>query len=588
MYTKPKLTYQFVTTLLCMLCLPYSAAYGKATFIINYVDNAQEGFNDSTAVSPVGNNTGTTLGNQRRIAFEYAVDKLSVILHSDVDIEVDAHFDPLGGSEFSATLAQAGPTTIHFDFNNAPESGIYYVQALANKLSGSDLDNSNADIDAEFNSDVDGNTVLGTDTWYYGLDANPPGLDTDFISVVIHELVHGLGFLALGNVSTGAYFLGRDDIYSFHLEHDGASEPTYSDMTNSQRAAANKATGDLQWAGAQTEANASTLLTSGLNQNNPQMYAPDPNESGSSVSHYSDALSPDQLMEPFYSDAIHDLGIAGAALSDMGWGNFTDLGLVLTDSSDPIDTDDTLFLVATLSNSGTSSADASTFTYTIPSGLTFLSANPSQGSCSSTSSSINCDLGTIASGGIANISFSLSVSETGSVTHNATVHASIVDSSPTNNSDTEITTILPAGTVTNNFAPTADSGSDQTVATNASVGLDGSGSSDSDGSISSYSWLQISGAATATILNATSSKPTVVAPSAADTIVIQLTVTDDLGATASDTITITVSGTINSGGGDTSDNTSGTTSSGGGGGTLTYFGLFLLMTLSFRLFTKTK
>jgi len=113
-----------------MLCLPYSAAYGKATFIINYVDNAQEGFNDSTAVSPVGNNTGTTLGNQRRIAFEYAVDKLSVILHSDVDIEVDAHFDPLGGSEFSATLAQAGPTLFILISTMRPNPG-----SITSKLS---------------------------------------------------------------------------------------------------------------------------------------------------------------------------------------------------------------------------------------------------------------------------------------------------------------------------------------------------------------------------------------------------------------------------------------------------------------------
>ncbi|RRS32935.1 MAG: hypothetical protein P794_00005, partial [Epsilonproteobacteria bacterium (ex Lamellibrachia satsuma)] len=43
-------------------------------------------------------------------------------------------------------------------------------------------------------------------------------------------------------------------------------------------------------------------------------------------------------------------------------------------------------------------------------------------------------------------------------------------------------------TATSNISPTADAGPDQTVTQGSSVTLDGSGSSDTDGSISSYSW----------------------------------------------------------------------------------------------------
>jgi hypothetical protein len=38
------------------------------------------------------------------------------------------------------------------------------------------------------------------------------------------------------------------------------------------------------------------------------------------VSHWSDELFPDELMEPYFTHAIHDVSLAGAALLDMGWG----------------------------------------------------------------------------------------------------------------------------------------------------------------------------------------------------------------------------------------------------------------------------
>jgi len=90
-----------------------------------------------------------------------------------------------------------------------------------------------------------------------------------------------------------------------------------------------------------------------------------------------------------------------------------------------------------------------------------------------------------------------------------------------------------------NAPPNADAGPDQTVADSdgaggESVALDGSASSDSDGSIVSYSWteggVEIASAAT----------PTVDLADGPHT--ITLTVTDDDGAIDTDTVTITVTG----------------------------------------------
>jgi hypothetical protein len=49
------------------------------------------------------------------------------------------------------------------------------------------------------------------------------------------------------------------------------------------------------------------------------MYAPNPARSGSSVSHFSDEVAPNELMEPSYTTANHDVGLALELMADLGW-----------------------------------------------------------------------------------------------------------------------------------------------------------------------------------------------------------------------------------------------------------------------------
>ncbi|OVE82286.1 hypothetical protein BVY03_01305 [bacterium K02(2017)] len=84
-----------------------------------------------------------------------------------------------------------------------------------------------------------------------------------------------------------------------------------------------------------------------------------------------------------------------------------------------------------------------------------------------------------------------------------------------------------------NVGPTANAGTDQTVLDNETVNLNGSASSDSDGTIVSYIWTE-GGSQIGSGVNA------VVGPLSAGTHTIILTVTDDDGATDTDTVVITV------------------------------------------------
>jgi hypothetical protein len=183
---------------------PWSARPAEAaTITVVNNDGAGEGFNDTTAVAPVGGNPGTTRGAQRLNAFTYAADLWGAQLTSGVTIKVDATMDALTCSSTSATLGSAGANTVHYNFTNAPYTNTYYPQALANKIAGTDLTTSFSDIVARFNSAI-GTTCAFPRTWYYGLDGNPGGSQLDFVTVVLHELGHGLGFQTYVTLSSGA------------------------------------------------------------------------------------------------------------------------------------------------------------------------------------------------------------------------------------------------------------------------------------------------------------------------------------------------------------------------------------------------
>ena len=91
-------------------------------------------------------------------------------------------------------------------------------------------------------------------------------------------------------------------------------------------------------------------------------------------------------------------------------------------------------------------------------------------------------------------------------------------------------------TINVHSAPVADAGSNQTVLVGETVNFDGSGSYDPDGGNLTYSWAFGSGATPATGSGATPS----CTYSTPGTKTVTLTVTDNNGATASDTVTVTV------------------------------------------------
>ena len=311
--------YPIACTALAMLlqCVAVSTTSATAQITLVNGDGPNEGLNDTTAVAAVAGNPGTTLGQQRLNVFQAAADVWELVLDSSVPIRVNAAMDPLPCSPTGGVLGSAGPNTAFRDFAGAPRANTWYPAALANSLAGSDLDATTDDIGATFNSDVDDdpNCLTGT-TWWYGVGAAAPAFTISLYDTVLHEIGHGIGFLTFVDSATGQRFLERDDIFMTFLE-DHSTGLAWSGMTNAQRATSLTDTGDLHWTGPANDC-ANDVLTAGMAGGHTRMYAPNPSEPGSSVSHWDTALTPDELMEPF-ATPTSDQRITNRLLADIGW-----------------------------------------------------------------------------------------------------------------------------------------------------------------------------------------------------------------------------------------------------------------------------
>lgn len=232
----------FSLALIGTLAFAPRAVFGQAVITIVNGDGPDEGFNDPTPAAPIGGNAGTTLGQQRLIAFQHAAGIWGSKLASNIEIRILARFNPQTCTATSAVLGSAGTTVIFRDFPGvtpfpgAVAPSTWHHSALADKRAGSDLNPGQPDIQATFNSNLNGNPAcLGGRKFYLGLDNNH-GADIDLVVVLLHEFAHGLGFSQFANVSTGAQSQNLSDVYGRQLL-DLTTGKTWNQMTNAERAA---------------------------------------------------------------------------------------------------------------------------------------------------------------------------------------------------------------------------------------------------------------------------------------------------------------------------------------------------------------
>lgn len=128
-------------------------------------------------------------------AFEYALDIWSLHIHSDIPLRVRANWRNFDINEDRTTLGGASPSRIvQIPGVGVPNTwySIAHLTALTGEPIRDQIDDINHDINVTMNCNFD--------RWYFGIDEDTPENMIDFVTVVLHEIGHGIGFI--GSVST--------------------------------------------------------------------------------------------------------------------------------------------------------------------------------------------------------------------------------------------------------------------------------------------------------------------------------------------------------------------------------------------------
>ncbi|WP_332877534.1 PA domain-containing protein [Massilia sp. S19_KUP03_FR1] len=265
---KPARWAQGLAALALACCaLASSASHAAATITIVNANEPGVGFNDPTPALPVGGNTGTTLGQQRLIAFQYAANIWGARLTSDVAVRVDAAFEPLDCDATGAVLGAAGAYEIYADFLNAPRARTWYPSALASKLAGFDVTLGRVPhIFARFNSRLGlFDDCLPGSGFYLGLDRQF-GTGIDLVTVLLHEMAHGLGFQTFTDDFSGTQLFGLPSIWDYYLV-DNRLNRSWVSLNPAQRAASAVSGNGLSWSGPRVTAAVPAVLAPSSNLN---------------------------------------------------------------------------------------------------------------------------------------------------------------------------------------------------------------------------------------------------------------------------------------------------------------------------------
>jgi hypothetical protein len=233
--------------LLWLLCA--GAAHAAQIVVVNS-DNPGVGFNDSRPALPAaGSNGGTTLGQQRLRVIQRAAEIWAAVLDSPVPIRVQVRMTALTCSDASVTLGTGGPSTLAWNFPNAPRPETAYPIALANALARSDL-SSGDDLVLNFNLQLDQGCSGSYAGWWYGLGADEPAPADRFsmLAVALHEFAHGLGFLGTVDSATGSWVSSRPGLWGNYL-YDQQRGLHWRSMSNGERATSARNDPYLVWTG---------------------------------------------------------------------------------------------------------------------------------------------------------------------------------------------------------------------------------------------------------------------------------------------------------------------------------------------------
>lgn len=278
-------------------------------------------------------NTGTTPQIDSAITFTGNI--WGQYLNSAVPIKVHLYYLNLFGTTLAITIPNG-----RRDFPSAIVDSVWYPSCLANAMEGTEINVGEDDMNIFFDS---------SQNWYFGTDANCPGGKYDFVTTLLHEIGHGLGFLSLSkmeNDSIGSFgtitstdlaplvttfpfpiLQGKHSIFSHYMENAALQSivDTVLFPNNSVVLGDQFISNGIYFKG--------PLAMAANGGSHVRLFAPTVFEKGSSMEHLNESTfpssNPNSLMTPYLSASTerHTPGpITIGILEDIGWNVNHDVG----------------------------------------------------------------------------------------------------------------------------------------------------------------------------------------------------------------------------------------------------------------------
>ena len=241
---------------------------------------------------------------------EYVTDIWSQYIYSQIPISIHVSWQNLASNIY----AYANPTLLKQNIPELPFSDVSFPIALAEKITNTNFNFNEPDIELVVNSSM---------PWNFDFSTYPIPKKHDITTILLHEIAHGLGFIGNVIMKNSTFLIDNYPlVYDTFLSYK--AHPFLSFFNNLHVSSDSLATiatsNEIVWNGA---------YTSAFLGFKPSLYAPSPYNQGSSFYHFNDDFIPPgdslALMKRSFgaNDIIHHPDIATLSLlADIGWFDF--------------------------------------------------------------------------------------------------------------------------------------------------------------------------------------------------------------------------------------------------------------------------
>jgi len=278
----------------------------RSSSLLNTINNSNSVSTSSTrALSHLQFNLTGSLTAPQITATEHALNLWSAQLGSTFPVNINVSTFYLNSSTIGRSYTQP-------QYWN-PSTSMWYSSALGNQLAGYNIAPGMNNIVLEMNTYY---------TWYYGVTGNPSSSQYDWITIMLHEVNHGLGFAPLvcqdGEyryfTSGGSSTTSFPGIFDYQL-YDGTSGNNLTTFSVSERA--KKVVSNDLYSG-----RPGSYLLSSNGGSRVKIYAPKNWANASSVAHWDDGVSFSTFMKWSINYGFRCITINSREIGimrDMGW-----------------------------------------------------------------------------------------------------------------------------------------------------------------------------------------------------------------------------------------------------------------------------